>query len=110
MHQRLLLRSVVKTPQPSMFLLVSRITVLSSLQTLKELKQALRDLSKGDLNNIPADYREGPWFALFFRKLKFTDLVLTLHSFAHSAFAVHKAQMPSKQLHTVRSARMIWQC
>lgn len=74
----------MKILQPSRFLPVSRITVLSLLQTLQELKQALRDLSKGDLNNIPADYREGPWFALFFRKLRFTDFV-TLHSFAHSA-------------------------
>lgn len=26
---------------------------------LQEMKQALRDLSTGDLNNIPADYRQG---------------------------------------------------
>ena len=56
----------MKILQPSTFLPVSLVTVLSLLQTLKELKQALRDLSKGDLNNIPADYREGPRFALFF--------------------------------------------
>lgn len=100
----------MKILQPSTFLQVSLVTVLSLLQTLKELKQALRDLSKGDLNNIPADYREGPRFALFFRKLKFTDLVVTLHSFAHSALAVHKAQMPSKQLHTAPSVKTIWLC
>lgn len=39
-----------------------------------EMKQALRDLSKGDLNNIPADYRTDAIKAAAYRAIRKSDL------------------------------------
>lgn len=41
-----------------------------------ELKQALRDLSKGDLNNIPADYRTDAIKAAAYRAIRKNDLAM----------------------------------